>query len=64
MALSSHVEEWAGQALGKETRILLVNEDRRELAYYHAALQKLGCAVRACSSFTEGVRCLGCERLT
>ena len=58
---SSHVEGWAGQPFGKRARILLVNEDLRELAYYHRILQKLGCEVRAVSSFAEGVRRLGCE---
>lgn len=61
MASLSQVEKWAGQALGKQTSILLVIEDLRELAYYHAILQKLGCRVRACSPFAEGVRRLGCE---
>lgn len=61
MASLSHVEGWAGQPPGKQARILLVNEDLRELAYYHAILQKLGCKVRASSSFAEGVRRLGCE---
>jgi len=61
MSSSSHVEGWAGQPVGKQARILLVNEDLRELAYYHVILQKLGCKVRASSSFTEGVRRLGCE---
>ena len=61
MASLSCVEAWAGQALEKQTRILLVSQDLRELPYYHATLQKLGCKVRACSSFTEGVRCLASE---
>ena len=61
MPSSSHVEGWAGQPVGKQARILLVNEDLRELAYYHVILQKLGCKVRASSSFAEGVRRLGCE---
>jgi PleD family two-component response regulator len=61
MASLSYVEGWAGQPLGEQARILLVNEDLRELAYYHAILQKLGCKVRACSSFAEGMRRLGCE---
>jgi DNA-binding NtrC family response regulator len=42
-------------------RILLVNKDPQDLAYYQDILQKLGCQVRASSSFTEGVQCLGCE---
>ena len=49
MASLSHVEGWAGQSLGKQARILLVNEDLREIAYYRAILQKLGCKVRASS---------------
>ena len=61
MASSSYVERWAEQPLGKQARVLLVNEDPRELAYYHAILEKLGCRVRASSSFAEGVRRLGCE---
>jgi len=61
MASLSHVERRAGQPPGKQARILLVNEDLRELAYYHAILQKLGCEVRASSSFAEGERRLGRE---
>ena len=59
MASLSHVEGWAGQRLRKRARILLVNENRRELAYYRAILRKLGCEVKASSSFAEGARCLG-----
>lgn len=61
LASLSHVEGWAEQPLGKEARILLVSEDLRELAYYHAILEKLGCKVRPSSSFAEGARHLGCE---
>jgi len=61
MARLSQVERRAGQPLGKQARVLLVNEDVRELAYYHAILQKLGCMVRVSSSFAEGVRRIGCE---
>jgi len=61
MASSSHVEGLVGQPFGKRARILLVNEDLRELAYYRAILQKLGCKVRASSSFAEGARRLGCK---
>jgi len=61
MASLSHAEGWAGQPLGKQASILLVIEDLRDLVYYHAILQKLGCKVRACSSFAEGVRRLGGE---
>ena len=61
MASLSHVGGWAWQPLGRQARILLVNEDLREIAYYRAILQKLGCKVRASSSFAEGVERLGCE---
>ena len=61
MASLSYVEGRAGQPLARRSRVLLVNEDLRELAYYDAILQKLGCNVRACSSFAEGVRCVGSE---
>lgn len=61
MALSSRDRERAGQSIKHPARVLLVDENLRELAYYQATLQKLGCKVRACSSFTEGVQCLGCE---
>jgi DNA-binding NtrC family response regulator len=53
---------WADELLsGDQTSILLVNKDPRDLVNYRAILQKLGCQVRACSSFAEGVRCLGQE---
>ena len=61
MASLSRVEGLAGQPFGKRARILLVNEHLQELAYYHDILQKLGCKVRASSSFAEGVQRLGCE---
>jgi DNA-binding NtrC family response regulator len=43
---------------GDRARILLVNKDPQDLAYYRQILQKLGCQVRASSSFAEGVECL------
>ena len=46
---------------GDRARILLVIEDPRDLVHYRAMLQKLGCRVRASSSFAEGVQCLGRE---
>jgi DNA-binding NtrC family response regulator len=46
---------------GELARILLVNKNPRDLTYYREILQKLGCQVRASSSFAEGVQCLGCE---
>jgi DNA-binding response OmpR family regulator len=38
-----------------------VNKDPQDLAYYREILQKLGCQIRASSSFADGVQCLGCE---
>ncbi len=61
MASRSRREGEAGKALGMQARVLVVDEDRRELFYYHAILLKLGCKVRACSSLTEGAQCLGGE---
>ena len=46
---------------GDRARILLLNNDPRDLVHYRTILQKLGCQVRASSSFTEGVQCLGRE---
>ena len=46
---------------GEWARILLVNKNPQDLTYYREILQKLGCQVRASSSFAEGVQCLGCE---
>jgi DNA-binding response OmpR family regulator len=44
---------------GDQARILLVNKDPQDLFHYRTILQKLGCQVRAISSFAEGVECLG-----
>ena len=44
---------------GDQVRILLVNKDPQDLFYYRAILQKLGCQVRAISSFAKGVEYLG-----
>jgi two-component system KDP operon response regulator KdpE len=53
---------WADELLsGDQARILLVNKDPQDLFHYRAILQKLGCQVRASSSFAEGVQCLGHE---
>jgi DNA-binding NtrC family response regulator len=52
----------AGELLsGDQTRILLVNKDPQDLMHYRAILQRLGCRVRASSSFAEGGLCLGRE---
>jgi len=47
--------------IGNRAKILLVNKDPQDLAYYRQILQKLGCQVRASSSLAEGVQYLGCE---
>ena len=46
---------------GEQARILLVNKDPQDLVHYRAILQKLGCQVRASSSFAEGAQSLGRE---
>ena len=46
---------------GDQARILLVNKDPQDPFHYRGILQKLGCQVRASSSFAEGVQCLGHE---
>ena len=46
---------------GDRARILLLNKEPRDLVHYRSMLQKLGCQVRASSSFAEGVQCLGRE---
>ena len=42
-------------------RVLLVDEDRGDLDYYHAILQGQGYMLRTCSSYAEGARCLESE---
>jgi two-component system phosphoglycerate transport system response regulator PgtA len=42
-------------------RVLLVDEDARDLQYYGAVLQEEGYEVRACESFAQGVECLDKE---
>jgi DNA-binding NtrC family response regulator len=62
MASLTASQGWADELLsGDQARILLVNKDPQDLFQYRAILQKLGCQVRASSSFLEGVRCLGQE---
>ena len=46
---------------GDQVRILLVNKDVQDLSHYRAIFQKLGCQVRASSSFAEGGQCLARE---
>jgi DNA-binding response OmpR family regulator len=46
---------------GDPIRILLVNNDPRDLVRYRAILQKQGCQVRTSSSFAEGGQCLARE---
>ena len=47
---------------GKGTRVLLVNKNPEDLAYYGAVLQKMQCQVRTSSSFAKGAHCLERER--
>jgi DNA-binding NtrC family response regulator len=47
--------------LREQARILLINKDPLDLVHYRAILQKLGCQVRASSSFAEGAQSLGRE---
>src|SRR5208337_1210049 len=62
MASLTPSRELAEQLLsGDGARILLLSKDARDLFHYRAILQKLGCRVRASSSFAEGVQCLGRE---
>ena len=42
-------------------RVLLVDEDARDLQSYSAVLQEEGYEVRACESFAQGVECLDKE---
>jgi two-component system phosphoglycerate transport system response regulator PgtA len=42
-------------------RVLLVDEDARDLQYYSAVLQEEGYEVRACESYAQGVECLDKE---
>ena len=46
---------------GDQARVLLVNNDPQDLIHYRAILPKMGCQVRASSSFAEGEQCLGHE---
>jgi DNA-binding NtrC family response regulator len=62
MASSTASRGLADELLSRErARILLINKDPRELVHYRAILQKLGCQVRASSSFAEGAQSLGRE---
>ena len=53
---------WARQRhVGGGARILLVNEDPRDLSCYATILRRAGCRVRASSSFADGARRLARE---
>jgi DNA-binding NtrC family response regulator len=43
-------------------RVLLVEEDPRDLRNYAGILQEQGCDVRACASYSEGLRTVEMER--
>jgi DNA-binding NtrC family response regulator len=62
MASTITSREMADKPLpGDGARILLVNKDSRDVAYYGAVLKKVGCRVRASSSFAGGTQCLARE---
>jgi len=55
-------ERTAGQAaMVSRTRVLLVDEDLRDLEYYRAILLEQGYEVRPFSSYAEAESCLGNE---
>jgi DNA-binding NtrC family response regulator len=54
-----NIEKTAGRTSGAQVRVLLVNEDPGSLGRHRAILQRLGCQVRASSSFAVGVHCFG-----
>ena len=43
-------------------KILLVDEDKGDLAYYQLILQQMGCRVRACRTYDEALSALTSER--
>ena len=43
-------------------RVLLVEGDPRDLRYYTGILQQQGCEVRACASYSEGLRTVEVEK--
>jgi DNA-binding NtrC family response regulator len=47
---------------GHRARILLVDEDKGDLAYYQSILQQIRCRVRACCSYDEALSALTSER--
>jgi len=57
-SLSPSQELIARYLPGEGASVLLVNKDPRELSHYGTILRKVGCRVRASSSFAEGVQCL------
>ena len=42
-------------------KVLLVEDDPRDLRYYTVILEQQGCDVRACASYVEGLRAVGVE---
>ena len=48
--------------LGQRLKVLLVDEDPRDLNYTRSLLEKQGCEVRTCSSFGDAIRHLVSER--
>ena len=59
MASSIHNRGLIDKALpGERARVLLVNKNPGDLAYYGAMLERMQCRVRTSSSFGKGVQCL------
>ena len=63
MASSIHNQGLIDKALrGERARVLLVNKNPEDLAYYGAMLERMQCQVQTSSSFAKGAQCLERER--
>ena len=63
MASSIHNRGLIDKALrGERARVLLVNKNPEDLAYYGAMLERMQCQVQTSSSFAKGAQCLERER--
>ncbi len=52
----------ARSPLARRAKVLLVDEDPRDLNYNRSLLEKQGCDVRTCSSFGDAIHHLASER--
>jgi DNA-binding response OmpR family regulator len=57
-AVMTHPKSSKQHQFPRRVKILLVDEDMRDLEYYRSALQNQGFEIRSCSSYVEGVNCL------